>query len=89
MSDVSLPTTPAPGDLLLVTDELGAPADFVLYRALSSYLKTSGPSARAIIVSAQSTRPTWTAVLAKSVRAPLSRRERGGERMAHVRLSRT
>ncbi|GJE92803.1 hypothetical protein PsYK624_089600 [Phanerochaete sordida] len=66
MSEASLPNTPARGDMLLVTDELGAPADFFLYRSLASHLKTSSQPSKCIILSASSTLPKWKAILAKS-----------------------
>ena len=55
------------GKLLLVTDELSSPADFVLQQILSTHLKRPG-HARCMIVSAYDTLTKLKAIAARSVR---------------------
>jgi len=63
--------------ILLVTDELSAPADFVLHRTLAAHLKRpaqrngssdhAGTRTRAIILSVSEDLGRWKAVASKSV----------------------
>ncbi|EKM54755.1 uncharacterized protein PHACADRAFT_197183 [Phanerochaete carnosa HHB-10118-sp] len=66
MSESSVPHLPPPGEMLLVTDELGSPADFFLYRSLASHLRTSGKSTKCVILFVSGSIQRWKAVLAKS-----------------------
>lgn len=71
MSDSSIPTLPPPGQVLLVTDELASPADFILYRSLAAHFKGAAgksTSARCLVVSVSGNLAKWKAVLTKSVR---------------------
>ena len=70
MSDSSIPTLPPRGQVLLVTDELASPADFILYRSLTAHFKAAGKStsAKCLVVSVSGNLAKWKAVLAKSVR---------------------
>ncbi|KAK7012272.1 hypothetical protein R3P38DRAFT_3020421, partial [Favolaschia claudopus] len=56
------------GILLLVTDQLSSPADFVLYRAVFDHLKAakSDKVTKAIVLSVSPDRARWAAVAAKS-----------------------
>ena len=57
---------PLPGEVLLVTDELLAPADFLLHRLLAGHLKESGDST-SVLVSVSEDIERWKAIAAKSV----------------------
>ncbi|KAJ7108456.1 hypothetical protein C8R43DRAFT_1044052 [Mycena crocata] len=56
------------GILLLVTDQLSSPADFVLHRSLIDHLKgaKSDKKAKAIVLSVSEQLPRWKAIAAKS-----------------------
>ncbi|KAK7030716.1 hypothetical protein R3P38DRAFT_2930100 [Favolaschia claudopus] len=56
------------GILLLVTDQLSSPADFMLYRAVFAHLKAarSEKVTKAIVLSVSPDRARWAAVAAKS-----------------------
>lgn len=54
-----------PGILLLVTDQLSSPADFVLHRALIDHLKASTKT-KAIVLSVSEDLARWKAIAAKS-----------------------
>ena len=54
------------GIVLLITDELSSPADFLLHRLLSSHFKDS-KSAKSVILSVSEGIERWKAVAAKSV----------------------
>jgi hypothetical protein len=56
---------PPPGQLLLITDHLASPADFILHRALSIYLKEL-KDGRTILVSLAWEFAHWRAIAAKS-----------------------
>ncbi|RDX55242.1 hypothetical protein OH76DRAFT_1397642 [Lentinus brumalis] len=56
---------PLPGEVLLVTDELFAPADFLLHRFLSSHLKESKHSP-ALLVSMSEDVGRWKAIAGRS-----------------------
>jgi hypothetical protein len=58
------------GILLLVTDQLSSPADFVLHRGLIDHLKggKSENTKKAIVLSVSQDLARWTAIAAKSVR---------------------
>jgi hypothetical protein len=60
--------------LLLITDELPSPADFLLHRILASQLRENAPG-KAIILSVSEDLARWKAIAAKSVR-----------RMSHITL---
>jgi hypothetical protein len=60
------PNLPWPGQLLLVTDELSSPAEFILHRALSSHLKDSKNN-KCILISVSESLDRWKAVAMKSV----------------------
>ena len=68
MSESPIPTLPRKGEVLVITDELSSPADFLLFRSLAVHLKSSGKSAKCIVVSAAGNLGKWKAVMAKSVR---------------------
>ncbi|KAJ7503120.1 hypothetical protein B0H11DRAFT_1987884 [Mycena galericulata] len=58
-----------PGILLLVTDQLSSPADFVLHRSLVEHLKSaksSAKKAKAIVLSVSEDLARWKAIAAKS-----------------------
>ena len=56
------------GILLLITDELAAPADFLLHRSLISHIKeTNGPT-KTIVLSVSEDLARWKAVASKLVR---------------------
>ncbi len=60
------------GIILLITDELSAPADFVLHRTLANHLKRplrrgDGSEARALILSVSEDYGKWKALASKSV----------------------
>ncbi|KAF8576864.1 hypothetical protein K439DRAFT_1418643 [Ramaria rubella] len=60
---------PSASQLLLITDHLAAPADFILHRALALHLKHSNPKYqrhRAVLVSLASDFGHWRAIAAKS-----------------------
>ncbi|KAF7295991.1 hypothetical protein MKEN_01413700 [Mycena kentingensis (nom. inval.)] len=54
-----------PGVLLLVTDQLSSPADFILYRGVIDHLKGSKQK-RAVVLSTSSDSSRWRAIAAKS-----------------------
>ena len=64
---------PHPGDVALVTDELGAPADFLVHRVLAAHLKAPAPPLnqgrrpRAVVLSVDGDAERWKSVGAKSV----------------------
>ncbi|CCM03898.1 uncharacterized protein FIBRA_06049 [Fibroporia radiculosa] len=60
------PSLPLPGEILLITDELASPADFLLHRSLSTHLKESKLS-YAIILSVSESLARWKAVAGRSV----------------------
>lgn len=66
MFESSIPQLPLRGEILLVTDELNSPADFLLYRGLASHLK-SAKSTKSIVLSVSGGLSKWKAILAKSV----------------------
>jgi hypothetical protein len=57
------------GILLLVTDQLSSPADFVLHRSLIDHLKgaKSDSPKKAIVLSVSEDLARWKAIAAKSV----------------------
>ncbi|EMD33842.1 hypothetical protein CERSUDRAFT_108095 [Gelatoporia subvermispora B] len=59
-SSASFPPSglPLPRELLLITDELNSPADFLLYRTVFAHLKEN-KSARAVVVSVSGSEQTW------------------------------
>ncbi|KZT10582.1 uncharacterized protein LAESUDRAFT_692730 [Laetiporus sulphureus 93-53] len=56
---------PLPQELLLITDELASPADFILHRSLATHLK-SGQDARCIILSVSEDAARWNAIAGRS-----------------------
>lgn len=68
MSDSSIPNLPSQGEILLITDELSSPADFLLYRSFTAHLKSAEKSAKCVILSVAGNLPKWKSVAAKSVR---------------------
>ncbi|KAI0769414.1 hypothetical protein BD413DRAFT_558196 [Trametes elegans] len=56
---------PLPGEVLLITDELLAPADFLLHRHLTTHLKDSKDS-RCVLVSVSEDLGRWKAVAQRS-----------------------
>ncbi|KAH9940373.1 uncharacterized protein BXZ73DRAFT_42834 [Epithele typhae] len=56
---------PLPGEVLLLTDELPAPADFLLHRFLAAHMKRS-PQSSALILSVSQDLGWWKGVTAKS-----------------------
>ena len=63
----SLPQIPEKGDLLLITDELASPADFILHANLAACLKDSSKNARCIVLSVSEGLSRWKAIATKSV----------------------
>lgn len=57
---------PTAGHVLLVTDQLASPADFILHRTLAVALKTT-TSSRCIVVSTMQNYFHWKAIAARSV----------------------
>lgn len=57
---------PAPNELLLVTDQLASPADFLLHRFLSAHLKQS-KEARCLILSLSESLTRWKVLAGKAV----------------------
>jgi len=59
------------GVILLITDDLSAPADFALHRALATHLKLprhrEEPTPRALILSVSEDYGRWKALASKSV----------------------
>jgi len=55
------------GILLLITDELSSPADFLLHQSLITHLKET-KNAKAIILSVSEEFARWQAIAMKSVR---------------------
>ena len=55
-----------PGSLILITDKLDAPADFILLNFLSSHLKNK--SSKCVFVSFQETFSHWKSVASRLVR---------------------
>lgn len=53
--------------MLLISDELGAPGDFLLHRALASHLKDR-KQANAVVLSVAESLSRWKALAFKSVR---------------------
>lgn len=72
-SSASFPPSglPLPRELLLITDELNSPADFLLYRTVFAHLKEN-KSARAVVVSVSGSEQTWKIMSGKMVRTALS-----------------
>ncbi|KAI0088082.1 hypothetical protein BDY19DRAFT_951903 [Irpex rosettiformis] len=62
----SLSQIPERGDLLLVTDELASPADFVLHANLATHLKDSSKDARCIVLSVSGSLSRWKTLATKS-----------------------
>ncbi|ETW84998.1 hypothetical protein HETIRDRAFT_311089 [Heterobasidion irregulare TC 32-1] len=65
------PSAPIAGQLVLITDQLAAPADFLLHQILAVYIKTAaydGASTRpkAVVVSVSEPLARWKAVAARS-----------------------
>jgi hypothetical protein len=60
------PQLPSPEQFLLVTDELAAPADFLLHRILGTHLKDAKRS-KIVILSVSEGLARWKAIAAKSV----------------------
>ncbi|KAI9061704.1 hypothetical protein FKP32DRAFT_1575488 [Trametes sanguinea] len=56
---------PLPGEILLITDELLAPADFLLHRHVAAHLKASKPS-KCVLVSVSEDIGRWKAVAQRS-----------------------
>lgn len=56
---------PLPGELLLITDELASPADFLLHRFLAAHLK-KGPPFRSVVLSVSGDMARWKAVAGRS-----------------------
>lgn len=65
------------GIILLMTDELAAPADFLLHRMLATHLKER-KHPRALILSVSEGITRWKALASKSVRLVFSRYPRRG-----------
>ena len=66
------PSAPIAGQLVLITDQLAAPADFLLHQILAAYIKAAaydGASTRpkAVVVSVSEPLARWKAVAARSV----------------------
>jgi hypothetical protein len=61
------PGLPVPGQMLLITDELSSPADFLLHRFLISHLKNTKDT-KCVILSVSEHLARWEAIVAKSVR---------------------
>jgi hypothetical protein len=59
------------GIILLITDELAAPADFLLHRTLATHLKER-KHPRALILSVSEGITRWKALASKSVRLVFS-----------------
>lgn len=59
-------TLPLPGEVLLITDEILAPADFLLHRLLASHFKESQSHA-GVLVSFSEDIGRWKAVASKAV----------------------
>jgi hypothetical protein len=57
---------PYPGQLLLITDELPSPADFLLHKFLSTHLKDP-KDARCVVISVSEDLARWKAIASKSV----------------------
>ncbi|EIN11178.1 hypothetical protein PUNSTDRAFT_82728 [Punctularia strigosozonata HHB-11173 SS5] len=55
-----------PGQLLLITDELPSPADFILHRLVAYHLKKSGTESTCILVTTSDDASRWTHVGAKT-----------------------
>jgi hypothetical protein len=58
---------PCPGQLLLITDELASPADFLLHKFLSTHLKDP-KDAKCVVISVSEDLARWKAIASKSVR---------------------
>ena len=61
---------PASGELLLITDELSSPADFLLHRLFAAHVKRSNAppeDARCIILSVSENLVKWKYIAGKSV----------------------
>jgi len=56
------------GILLLITDELAAPADFLLHRSLISHIKEINGPTKTIVLSVSEDLARWKAVASKLVR---------------------
>jgi ABC-type glutathione transport system ATPase component len=63
----SLPQIPGSGELLLVTDELSSPADFVLHADLAAHLKDPTRHARCTVLSVSESLARWKTIASKSV----------------------
>ncbi|KAI0929803.1 hypothetical protein AcV5_006671 [Taiwanofungus camphoratus] len=59
------PDLPLPGEVLLVTDELSSPADFLLHRSLSAHIK-SGTHSKCVILAVAGDLTRWKAIAGKS-----------------------
>ncbi|KAI0798692.1 hypothetical protein BC629DRAFT_1285418 [Irpex lacteus] len=62
----SLPQIPARGDVLLITDELSSPADFILHANLAAHLKDASETTRCIVLSVSESLSRWKALAAKA-----------------------
>jgi hypothetical protein len=60
------PKLPSPGQFLLITDELAAPADFFLHKSLGAHLKDNKNS-RCVLLSVSGGMTRWKTIAAKSV----------------------
>lgn len=65
------PELSIPGQLLLITDELPSPADFLLHKALFSHLKSTN-EAKCILLGVNEDYSRWNSIAAKSVSIPTS-----------------
>jgi hypothetical protein len=65
------PELPSPGQFVLVTDELAAPADFLLHRSLGAHLKANKNS-KCVILSVSEDMCRWKAIAAKSVSSEIA-----------------
>jgi hypothetical protein len=72
VSPTMLPPFDLPeGILVLITDQLHSPADFLLHRSLIGHIKTSKTS-KSVILSVSEGIARWKAIAAKSVRPLIS-----------------
>ena len=63
---------PGEGELLLITDELSSPADFLLHRLLISRVKDAQLPLQCVVLAVSESIAKWKTISAKSVRTPLS-----------------
>lgn len=66
------PQLPSSEQFLLITDELAAPADFLLHRILGTHLKDAKRT-KLVVLSVSEGLARWKAISAKSVRGQFIR----------------